>query len=339
MTEPSNTKRQPTYIDKEKTMKRFLILLLLLPVALLAAEAVLSAGGSVTSDAGPVAITIAPEPATEDELMSDNGVVQYRWTGGIAGFASYFEAPYDCYLVRVKMICYNSSARNYYIDVLGEDSGTAGKPDRSDSLIGGYQTFADGGGSGDRWVEFELDTPLLLSSGDVFFPMTDDSIDELDNAPQDTQAPGPANSAWWWQNSDFSDMDVLGAMMIRAIVDDDMDGPYSANQDPAPGETGVAGDTDILFDIVDDDKGTDGTTIMVEVEEVDVTADCTITDNGDGSFSVEYDPPSDFTAGQVVNVNWEADDGLGNYGSDEWSFTISDSAVVDTTWGTIKNLE
>ncbi len=76
-------------------MKRFLILLLLLPVTLLAAEAVLSAGGSVTSDAGPVAITIAPEPATEDELMSDNGTVQYRWTGGIAGFASYFEAPYD----------------------------------------------------------------------------------------------------------------------------------------------------------------------------------------------------------------------------------------------------
>lgn len=317
-------------------MKRLLILLLCLPLAALAAERTLETGAapglSVDDDSG--AITIEPQPPTEDELMNDDGEVHYKWTGGIAGFASMFEAPYDCYLVRIKLLCYNSSSRNYYLDVLGDDGG---EPDKDNSLIGGYQTFSDDGGTGDRWVEFELDEPLALTSGDIFYLFTDDSIDGEDNAPQDDQDPGPEGSAWWWQSGGFSDMDFFGAMLIRGIVDDDMDAPYSANQDPAPGDTGVPGDTAIVFDIVDDDKGTEEATIVVEVEETDVTADCTITDNGDGSFTVEYVPATEFAGAQEVDVLWEAEDGLGNFGSDEWSFTIrEDWNTVPTSWGALK---
>jgi len=285
-------------------MKRLLILLLCLPLAALAAERTLETGAapglSVDADSG--AITIEPQPPTEDELINDDGEAHYRWSGGIAGFASMFEAPYDCYLVRIKLTCYNTSGRNYYLDVLGDD---AGEPDEGNSLIGGYQTFYDDGGSGDRWVEFTLDEPLALSTSDIFYLFSDDSIDGLDNAPQDDQNPGPEGSAWWWQSSSWYDYDFFGAMLIRAIVDDD--------------------------------KGTDGTTIVVEVEETDVTADCTITDNGDGSFTVEYVPATEFAGAQEVEVLWEAEDGLGNFGSDEWTFTIQeDWNTVPTSWGALK---
>jgi hypothetical protein len=283
-------------------------------------------------------ITVSPMPLSEEELYNDNGSAYYHWSGGIAGFASKFIAPYDCYVVAVRLTCFNSSGRNFYIDILGEDPGVPGKPNRDDSLLGGYETFWEDPHSGDTWVRFDLDTNPLLSTGDVFFPMSDDSIDGLDNAPQDNQAPGPDDSAWWYYGgSSWGDLDFFGAMLIRVYVDDDMDAPYSANQDPAPDETDVPIDADISFDIVDDDKGVDGDTIVVEVDGTDVTGDCDITDNGDGSFSVLYDPADDFGYEQTVEVYWSAADGLGNAGEDSWSFeTEPEPNVVSTTWGQIK---
>ncbi len=286
---------------------------------------------------GEHSIRVSPIPPTEEELYNDNGSAYYHWYGGIAGFASKFIAPYDLYVVAIKLCCFNSTGRNFFLDILGEDDYIPGKPNRDDSLLGGYETFWEDAHGSDTWVRFDLATTPLLSEDDVFFAMSDDSIEGLDNSPQDNQAPGPDDSAWWWFGSYWYDYDFFGAMLIRVFVDDDMDPPYSDNQDPAPDDTGVPIDTDITFDIVDDDKGVNGDSILVEVDSTDVTEDCDITDNGDGSFSVEYDPPEDFDYSTTVEVYWYAEDGLGNFGEDSWSFETEEEPNVEyTTWGRIK---
>jgi len=294
-------------------MKKLVVVLglLLLATPLLAKEIELvNTPGGMTSSENAFSTTGWGIPAQlmpgEEELYSDLGWAYYHWSGGIAGFASLFTAPYDLHVVRVKLLCFNYSGRNYYIDVLGENDST-GMPDRYDSLIGGYETFWQGALGGDTWVEFTLSNQVYIASGTNFFPMSDDNIEGLDNAPQDNQGPGPAGSAWWYFGADtWYDETYFGAMNIRVIVNDDAAGPYSDQLDPAPGDT-VPPNTDIAFHIKDDDIGVDSATIttdsvVIEVGGNPVAGTLGVDDTNPNDVLVTFNPDVDFTEGDTVEV-------------------------------------
>ncbi|MCX7021535.1 MAG: Ig-like domain-containing protein [bacterium] len=315
-------------------------------------------------------VTVSPMPLTEEELYNDNGVAAYHWSGGIAGFASKFVAPYDCRVVAVRLCCFNPSARNFFIDILGEDSGVPGKPDRNDSLLGGYETFYEGSHGGDTWVRFDLATHPLLSSGDVFFAMSDDSIEGQDNAPQDSQGPGPADSAWWYMGgSSWYDYDSFGAMLIRVFVDDDVSEPdttppFVADMEPTDGESDVPIDTDIVFHCGDDLSGVDTATIDFTVEDTTLGASLVVStgsaagsgaspagviagvldiddsDLNDVVCTFTPDDPLPYEDTITCTVDGTLADLSGNPMGDDfiWSFTTEANpiGVVQTTWGTIK---
>ncbi len=95
----------------------------------------------------------------------------------------------------------------------------------------------------------------------------------------------------------------------------DINAPYLTNHNPAPGETDVAVNTNIYFEILDPGSGVDLPTLDVTVEGVlivdngvDVTGgDVTITAIANG-FSVDYNPTTDFSEYQIIDVAVSADD-------------------------------
>jgi len=330
-------------------------------------------GGALTGGTPPVSgehyVTLSPMPLTEEELYNDNGSAYYHWSGGIAGFASKFIAPYDCLVVAVKLCCFNSSARNFFIDILGEDVGVPGKPDRNNSLLGGYETFYEGSHSGDTWVRFDLATRPLLSTGDVFFAMSDDSIEGQDNAPQDNQGPGPADSAWWYfDGGSWSDYDTFGAMLIRVFVDDDLSEPdttppFVADMEPTDGESDVPIDSDIVFHCKDDDSGVDTTTIDFTAEDTTLGASLVVSTGAAarlgaspageiaGDLDVDdadlldvvctFTPDADLPYEDTITCTVDgalADLEANEMGDDfVWSFDTEEAPnVVTTTWGVIK---
>lgn len=99
----------------------------------------------------------------------------------------------------------------------------------------------------------------------------------------------------------------------------DTPAPYTSGRDPAPGETGVAVDADIVVHVLDDGYGVDITTIVMTVEGVTVTPDITGTAE---DCTLSYDPPVDFGYSQVVDVTIDAEDLAGNVmPTDSYSFT------------------
>jgi len=327
------------------------------------------AGESATVGLSDHQIMVSLMPLTEEELYNDNGVAYYHWSGGIAGFASKFVAPYDCLVVAVKLCCFNSSARNFFIDILGEDPGVPGKPNRDDSLLGGYETFYEGAHYSDTWVRFDLATTPLLSTGDVFFAMSDDSIEGLDNAPQDNQGPGPADSAWWWFGSYWYDYDSFGAMLIRVFVDDDVSGPdttppFVEDLTPDDGDTDVPIDSDIVFHCGDDDSGVDITTIDFTAEDTtlgaplvvstgaaarlgyspagEIAGDLDVDDSDPNDVVCTFTPDDDLPYEDTITctVDGSLADLSGNPMGDDFvgSFDTEEEppGVAHTTWGAIK---
>jgi hypothetical protein len=326
--------------------------LLLLATPLLAKEIELlnTPGGMTGSDyilSGSNWSMPTPLMPGEAELSHDLGWAYYHWGGGIAGFASLFTAPYDLHVVKVKLLCYNSSGRNYYIDVLAENDST-GQPDRYNSLIGGYETFWQGAVGGDTWIEFTLSNPAYIGSGTHFFPMSDDNIEGLDNAPQDNQGPGPAGSAWWYfGDNSWYDETYFGAMCIRVIVNDDVAGPYADQLDPAPGAT-VPPNTDISLHIKDDDIGVDSSTITADSVAITVggspvAGTLNVDDSNINDVLVTFYPDADFNEGDTVVVTlspsgFEIKDLLTNVmEEDSYEFYIGPYANIQpTSLGVIK---
>ncbi|MCX7021534.1 MAG: hypothetical protein NTW26_04525 [bacterium] len=227
---------------------------------------------------------------------------------------------------------------NYYMYSGGTDNchasfydWTGGYPDTGTLL---WETdFSPSGSSGFVWYDMEVDPPIYDADAnfDSLFVWNDTSATGGPSVDFDGPFDHDYQDYYGWGSGWYN-------YLLRAYFNDDVDAPYSANQDPAPDAVDVPIGTNITFDIVDDDYGTDGDTILVEVDSVDVTADCTITDNGDGSFSILYDPAVDFDYSTSVVVYWSAADGLGNLGEDTWSFDTEEEppSVVSTTWGLIK---
>ena len=117
--------------------------------------------------------------------------------------------------------------------------------------------------------------------------------------------------------------------------------PYTTGHDPAPDETNVLIDSDIMVHVRDDYDGVDLSTIVMTVNGVDVTGSLAITGTP-ANYSVIYDPPVNFSYKQVVNVTINASDlnTTPNVVQDAYSFTVeaygSDLivSVIDAYHGT-----
>jgi len=120
-------------------------------------------------------------------------------------------------------------------------------------------------------------------------------------------------------------------------ADSDEDPPVVENQDPAPGATDVAIETDVDLDIVDRGllaSGVDPATVVITIEGVIVwQADAAV--NGwsgtksvisDG-FRYALDNPINFGFSQTVTVRAEADDFSGKSVDATYSFTTESSTV------------
>jgi hypothetical protein len=83
--------------------------------------------------------------------------------------------------------------------------------------------------------------------------------------------------------------------------------PYTTGHDPAPGETAVPVDTNIMVHVNDDHDGVDLSTIAMTVDDADVTGSLIITGTP-ANYTVVYDPPVDFSYEHVVNVTVNVSD-------------------------------
>ncbi|MBE0516137.1 MAG: carboxypeptidase regulatory-like domain-containing protein [Methanophagales archaeon] len=111
--------------------------------------------------------------------------------------------------------------------------------------------------------------------------------------------------------------------------------PYTTGHNPANGATGVPVGTNIVVQVRDNGSGVNHTTIKVTVNGVPVTPgilpiDLTL------NFSVTYDPPVNFSYGEVVTVTINASDRAGNaMTTDKYSFTTETGVVAGSIAGRI----
>jgi hypothetical protein len=111
---------------------------------------------------------------------------------------------------------------------------------------------------------------------------------------------------------------------IRATFDNvvlltDFQSPLISGHNPAPGATNVAVDTDIVVHVRDDGTGVDQSTLMLRIDNATVFdgsdpgayPNTTITGNV-ADYKLTYDPPTDFSNDQLVEVRIEAADLAGN---------------------------
>jgi Tol biopolymer transport system component len=105
--------------------------------------------------------------------------------------------------------------------------------------------------------------------------------------------------------------------------------PYTDGHNPAPGDTGVAQNVNIVVHIKDDGAGVDTNTIVMTVEGAAVTPDIT---GPVHDVTLTYDPPSWFVVGQVVDVTIDASDrALTPHAmpTDAYSFTITTVGIEE----------
>ncbi|NQT72877.1 MAG: Ig-like domain-containing protein [Chloroflexi bacterium] len=117
-------------------------------------------------------------------------------------------------------------------------------------------------------------------------------------------------------SSDFSDgqvvdvtvdaSDIAGNPMVQDVYSftivaapADTTQPTTSEHDPISGATDVPVDTNIVVHVLDAGDGVDQSTIVMTVEGLAVTPDIT---GSPADYTLTYDPPSDFTNGQVVDV-------------------------------------
>jgi len=149
--------------------------------------------------------------------------------------------------------------------------------------------------------------------------------------PEDGNGSAPQYSGWmWFGGSSWTDFSAYGygAMMIRGVVNDDVDGPYVDSQDPADGGW-AAPDTDIVFHCKDDDYGVDSSTIGFSADDgtkADVSGSLDVDDSDPNDVVCTFTPDSDLPEGETITctVAGTLADGLTNEMGDDavWSFGV-----------------
>ena len=304
----------------------------LFPIAARASTAHSAAirSGSNTGDDG--------EGIGDTELYYDDGELDGVFDNDYDRFVQ-FVAPYNCRVVSAFVYIFDEEHALYpYYFGIYEDAD--GFPIRE--IVGTHIV----GGTHDDWHEISLVglPSTIVNENDVFDAVVIKRY-EHPFMGYDTTEPLGAELVGHYYNDGTQQQwtfDPEANFMVRVVVNDDIWGPVTANPSPAPGETGVSGDTAITFEIQDANHEVNPDTIQVVVNGSDVTSQCIIAKSSiAGDYSVLYQPNVRFEAGEV-SVSWNARDELGNWGIDIWSFTVEmefdddDFNIEETSWGVIK---
>jgi len=119
----------------------------------------------------------------------------------------------------------------------------------------------------------------------------------------------------------------------------DANKPYFTNLHPNRGETGVRPNTDVSFDVLDDEEGVSASSISMRIKPLDQWIDIdqqmmAITPISNG-FSVMYQPPQEFAPNTIVDVELGASDLAvpPNTKTESYRFTLEDT--VPPTYSTV----
>ncbi len=278
----------------------------------------------------------------ETELLWDDGTsVSSYFQNGYVPYATTFTAPADCHLVRYRYYWYNGG--NVDVDgLLFADDGS--------NTPTGSTLFTVTGNSGTTSYDwFEVDVSgegVTYNNGDIFHPGWTWAAAGSWGVMLDSAVSG-SYACWLTLSSNWYDYSGNYVHMMRVVVNDDMDGPYASDQDPANGAVSVPVDADILFDIQDDDVGVDSGTInansvIVEEDGSPISGTISVDDGDPNDVHVTFDPDSDFGEGVSISVTVspsgnEIMDDLGNVmAEDSWSFETWYDGIESTSLGTIK---
>ncbi len=142
-----------------------------------------------------------------------------------------------------------------------------------------------------------------------------------------------ANSPWPYTGAGPD----IGAFEYGSGPAVDVTPPYTTGHSPAKGATGVSPATNIIVHVRDDGAGVDQSSLRMTVEGNTVTPVIT---GGPSDYTLTYNPPSDFTYSQVVNVTVDARDRaatLNTMPRDSYSFTIASGANQAPVLGAVGN--
>jgi|GEM_PF-1101938 len=311
--------------------------LLVLTVAALTLPAVakeIELGPYLVEDVGGGSRVYAPydgaETRTEQDLINDDGSRSYNWSGP-SGFGDSFDITFDCWLVEMSVFAYTYGlTHDVVLNCYGWNGGSS-RPDETNSYFGGDVTFAGSGPYDDEWAVFDvMDEHAFFEDGDRITLFSYGGSSPW-YCPEDGNGSAPQYSGWmWFGGSSWTDFSAYGygAMMIRGVVNDDVDGPYVDSQDPADGGW-AAPDTDIVFHCKDDDYGVDSSTIGFSADDgtkADVSGSLDVDDSDPNDVVCTFTPDSDLPEGETITctVAGTLADGLTNEMGDDavWSFGV-----------------
>ncbi len=280
----------------------------------------------------------------EQELSWDDGteIGPYSNSSGSIN-ATTFTAPAACYLLEYRIFWANGGNADIDWGLYADDGGGIPHKPTGNAL---FSIISNSGSTHHDWLGVDVSgESITFSNGEIFHPSWDFSTADC-GCYLDTAVTGSYSR--WLSGPAWTDHSASYTFMMRVVVNDDMDGPYAADQDPADGATGVAVDADILFDIQDDDMGVDATTITTD--SVIVTDDTktvisgtiTVDDSDPNDVHVTFDPDGNFALGVTVTVTVspsgdEITDDLGNVMAEEsWSFGVIYTGIESASLGEIK---
>ncbi|MCX7020709.1 MAG: hypothetical protein NTW26_00275 [bacterium] len=285
----------------------------------------------VGNEAGIVPAISNGEDNAGQILIWDNGVMGDYWPDSYSR-AVQFTAPTDCHVTMGMVYVYDTAMEYppFYLAIYNDNEGLPG-----DELGG----MASRSGGGEGWHKTNtIPAGITLNEGDVFYTTVVKLSGGHPYFCADTTDPESSHGSFYFDGTEWLTED--SNLMIRVVVDDDVTGPYSDNANPAPGDSGIHGDTSISFELHDDGHDLSLPTVIVVIDGDEVTDQCSITMLNLGGCLVSFTPEKDFDAGDI-NVWWYCEDVLGNGNEDTWFFTVEDfsddSAVEDTSWGVIKD--
>src|SRR3989338_2696400 len=187
--------------------------------------------------------------------------------------------------------------------------------DSSNNPVSGFQTTKDVAPGDSGTITF---TNVPAGTYNV-------KLEGLDSAGSDVLYTGQTNGIGVTANQ-VSEPSVI-ARYTRA----DNASPGSSGHSPANGTTNIPANTKISVQVSDNDAGVDATSIVLTVNNENVTSKSSIIGTSD-NYTVLYTPSSNLSG--TVTVTLRASD-LANPANsmttETWSFTISSSGTTDTT--------
>src|SRR3989338_7071964 len=150
-------------------------------------------------------------------------------------------------------------------------------------------------------------------------------LEGLDSTGSDVLYTGQTNGIGVTANQ------VAEPSVIARYTRADNASPGSSNKSPANGATNIPANTKITVQVSDNDAGVDATSIVLTVNNENVTSKSSIIGTSD-NYTVLYTPPSNLSGTVTVTLRaLDLANPANSMTTETWSFTIASGGTTDTT--------